>query len=187
MPSLPNSNAVAIMRLLRPDFIVDSVTEFDGQRLAKLGVRGLLLDVDGALKPHYGTEILPEIVRWIQQLREQAYRIAFLSNGRGVRIGPLAQSVGVPVFSDARKPLPFRCRRALAELGLAPRETLLMGDQLFTDVLCGRLVGTQTAYVHPLSREEPIYTSIKRPFERFLLGRARKASSLRLETRSSSR
>jgi HAD superfamily phosphatase (TIGR01668 family) len=111
-------------------------------------------------------------------LSDSEYVIAFLSNGRRARIAPLAESVGVPAFCDARKPLPFRCRKALAELGLSASETLILGDQLFTDVLCGRLVGTRTAYVRPLSKKEPIYTSIKRPLERLLLGRAYRSGSM---------
>ena len=159
------------MRFLWPDFIVDSVTEVDATRLESLGVRGLLLDVDGALKPHYGKEILPEVAAWLNELSRAGLRIAFFSNGRAERIAPLAETAGVKVFANCCKPFPFACRRALQELGLTPRETLVMGDQLFTDVLCGRLVGAQTAYVRPLSPEEPIYTSIKRPLERLVLGR----------------
>lgn len=161
------------MKFFRPDFIVDSVTEFDGARLKSLGVRGLLLDVDGALKAHYATEILPSVAAWIAELRTLNFKLAFFSNGLAERIAPLAASVGVQVFAGACKPLPFECRRAIRELELTPAQTLIIGDQLFTDVLCGRLVGTKTAYVRPLSPEEPFYTSIKRPFERLVLGRDR--------------
>lgn len=158
------------MKLFRPDYIVDSVTEFDVDRLRQLNVRGLLLDVDGSLKPHYGTFILPEVASWIAQLQQAGFKLAFFSNGLAERIAPLAASVGVQVFANCCKPLPFACRRAIEEMGLTPAETLILGDQLFTDILCGRLVGTRTAYVRPLSPEEPIYTRIKRPLERLVLG-----------------
>ncbi len=161
-----------MFRFLHPDFIVDCVTEFDRPRLVSLGVRGLLLDVDGALKPHYGTEILPAVAAWIAELREAEFKLAFFSNGLATRIAPLAASVGVRVFAGACKPLPFLCRRAIKEMGLTPAQTLIVGDQLFTDVLCGRLVGTITAYVRPLSPEEPFYTRFKRPLERLVLGHA---------------
>ena len=158
------------MKFFRPDFIVDSVTEFDRARLESLGVRGLLLDVDGALKPHYDTQILPNVAAWIADLQHAGFKLAFFSNGLAQRIAPLAASVGVQVFANCCKPLPFECRRAIQEMGLEPQQTLIIGDQLFTDVLCGRLVGTQTAYVRPLSPEEPFYTSFKRPLERLILG-----------------
>jgi uncharacterized protein len=160
------------MKLFWPDFIVDSVTEFDRARLESLGVRGLLLDVDGALKPHYDTEILPDVTAWIAELRSAGFKLAFFSNGLAERIAPLAAKAGVQVFANACKPLPFQCRRAIKEMELTPAQTLIIGDQLFTDVLCGRLAGTQTAYVRSLSPREPIYTGIKRPLERLVLGRA---------------
>jgi uncharacterized protein len=164
-----------MFRILHPDFIVDSVTEFDRARLESLGIKGLLLDVDGALKPHYGTEILPDVAAWIHILQTAGLKLAFFSNGLAERIAPLAASVGVQVFANSCKPLPFQCRRAIAEMELTPAQTMIIGDQLFTDVLCGRLVGTKTAYVRPLSLSEPIYTSIKRPFERLILGRSFRA------------
>ncbi len=158
------------MKFFHPDFIVRSVTEFDRARLDSIGVRGLLLDVDGALKAHYATEILPEVAAWIAQLQQAQFKLAFFSNGLAERIAPLAASVGVQVFANCCKPLPFECRRAIKEMGIEARQTLIIGDQIFTDVLCGRWVGTLTAYVHPLSPDEPFYTSIKRPFERLVLG-----------------
>ena len=161
-----------MLRYFHPDFIVDSVTEFDVAWLQSLAVRGLLLDVDGALKPHYSTEILPDVAAWIHTLQHAGFKLAFFSNGLAERIAPLAASVDVQVFANCCKPLPFKCRRAITEMQLTPKQTLILGDQLFTDVLCGRLVGTQTAYVRPLSPTEPFYTSIKRPFERLILGRA---------------
>jgi len=161
-----------MLRILHPDFIINSVTEFTAPRLQSLNIRGLLLDVDGSLKPHYGTEILPDVAAWIHTLQAAHFKIAFFSNGLAERIAPLAASVGVQVFANCCKPLPFQCRRAIAEMQLTPKETLIIGDQLFTDILCGRIVGTQPAYLRPLSPEEPFYTNIKRPFERLILGRA---------------
>jgi uncharacterized protein len=115
---------------------------------------------------------VPEVAAWIAELRSAGFKLAFFSNGLAERIAPLAAKVGVQVFANACKPLPFQCRRAIQEMQLIPTQTLIIGDQLFTDVLCGRLAGTKTAYVRSLSPHEPIYTSIKRPFERLVLGRA---------------
>jgi HAD superfamily phosphatase (TIGR01668 family) len=158
--------------MFQPDLILDSVLELDLARLRSMGIYGLLLDVDGTLKPHYATEIEPKIAAWIRELKAEGIRFGFLSNGHAVRIKPLADSVEVPVFADACKPLPFACKRAIASLGLTPDRMLLVGDQLFTDVLCGKLAGMRTVFVTPMSSSEPIYTRIKRPIEWLLLRRA---------------
>jgi HAD superfamily phosphatase (TIGR01668 family) len=164
------------MKYLLPDWHVEHVTELTPTRLLAAGVRGLLLDVDGTLKPHYATQLDDDTLAWLLDCRDAGMQIAFLSNGKGTRIRPLADGLNLPVFTSSCKPLPFACRRAVAQLGLPSSEVLMVGDQLFTDVLAGRLAGTRTAYVQPLSPSEPIYTSCKRPLERLvfkLCGRQR--------------
>ena len=45
----------------------------------------------------------------------------------------------------------------------------MVGDQLFADVLAGRLAGLYTILVRPTSADEPWFTSVKRPLERRML------------------
>jgi len=47
----------------------------------------------------------------------------------------------------------------------------MVGDQLFSDILAGRLAGLFTILVRPTSAEEPWFTRIKRPVERRVLRR----------------
>jgi predicted HAD superfamily phosphohydrolase YqeG len=45
----------------------------------------------------------------------------------------------------------------------------MVGDQVFADVVAGRLAGLRTILVRPTSPDEPWFTQLKRPFERQLL------------------
>lgn len=38
----------------------------------------------------------------------------------------------------------------MKEFGVSPQQTALIGDQLFTDILCGNLCGCVTILVEPL-------------------------------------
>ncbi len=50
----------------------------------------------------------------------------------------------------------------------------MVGDQLFADVVSGRLAGLACILVRPIHPEqEPWFTRMKRPLERFLLNRMR--------------
>jgi predicted HAD superfamily phosphohydrolase YqeG len=84
---------------------------------------------------------------------------------------PLADAMRVPFVAQAFKPLPFGCKDGVRKLRLNPRRTAIVGDQLFSDVLAGRLAGLYTILVRPTSAEEPWFTRIKRPVERRLLQR----------------
>jgi HAD superfamily phosphatase (TIGR01668 family) len=77
----------------------------------------------------------------------------------------------IPYVAKAFKPLPFACRRAVRRLGWEGKRIGVMGDQVFADILAGRLAGLYTILVTPTSPEEPWFTRLKRPFERMLLRR----------------
>jgi HAD superfamily phosphatase (TIGR01668 family) len=85
------------------------------------------------------------------------------------RLGPLARKLDIPFVAKALKPFPFGCHAALKQLGLPAHRAGLIGDQLFADVLAGRLAGLFTILVTPVGHHEPSFTRLKRPFERGLL------------------
>jgi HAD superfamily phosphatase (TIGR01668 family) len=171
-------------RFLTPDLRVASVLELTPERLRPLGVDALLLDVDCTLKRYRSEEIGPEVTAWLQGLGEAGIGVCLVSNGRGGRIGRLAGKLGLPFVAKALKPFPFGCRRAARRLGFDRRRTAMVGDQLFADVMAGRLAGMQSILVRPIHpEEEPWFTRLKRPLERFLLRRMERDG--RLDDRSS--
>ena len=53
--------------------------------------------------------------------------------------------------------------------GVGPEATVMIGDQVFTDVVAGNLAGVRTILVRPQSRSDLWYTHIFRIFERLAL------------------
>ena len=159
-----------MLRIITPDIQVDSVLDLDTQRLRRLGLDALLLDVDCTLKTYRAEEVPPEVVDWLGQLRRDGIGLCLISNGRGGRIGRVAEQLDLPFVAKACKPFPFGCRRALRKMGFERGRTAMVGDQLFADVMAGRLTGLYTILVRPLHPEqEPWFTRMKRPLERCLL------------------
>jgi predicted HAD superfamily phosphohydrolase YqeG len=78
----------------------------------------------------------------------------------------------LPVVCQACKPLPFGCRAAVRRIGAERCRTAMVGDQLFADILAGRLAGLTCILVRPIHPEqEHWFTRMKRPLERFFLAR----------------
>ncbi len=159
-------------RLVTPDFRIDSVLELDVPRLRSLNLDALLLDVDCTLKGYRAEELAPGVAAWLEGLRAGGIGLCLLSNGRAARIRRLAEALRLPVVCQACKPLPFGCRVALRRTGADRRRTAIVGDQLFADIMAGRLAGLTCILVRPIHPEqERWFTRIKRPLERFLLAR----------------
>lgn len=159
-------------RLFTPDLLVGSVLELDAARVRRLGLESLLLDVDSTLKSYRSERVAPEVSQWLERLRAEGIGLCLISNGRASRIRRLARAIGLPVVCLAAKPLPFGCRRALRQMGFDPRRTAMVGDQIFADVMAGRLANLYCILVRPIAPEqEHWYTRIKRPLERIVLRR----------------
>jgi HAD superfamily phosphatase (TIGR01668 family) len=158
-----------MLSYLTPHLCLRSVLELEVAYLHSRRLEGLLLDLDCTLKDYHATVVGPPVRAWLQRLRCAGIRLSLVSNGRVARVLPLAQELGVPFVARAFKPLPFGCRTAVRQLGLQPNRAAIVGDQLFADVLAGRLAGLFTILVRPTSEEEPWFTHLKRPLERRIL------------------
>lgn len=160
------------MGLLTPTYRLRNVLELTPQWVEREGIAALLLDVDCTLKRYRQSRLAPEIVQWCDCMRGSGVKMCLVSNGGGRRLKPLADEIAIPLIALAMKPLPFGCRRALRLLGVERERAMMVGDQLFADVLAGRWAGVRTALVEPISpEEEPWFTRLKRPLERRLVRR----------------
>lgn len=152
------------MRLLAPDIVVPSVADLAVTWLDARGIKLILLDRDNTIatpKEH----IIPASVRaWIARAREHGFLLAIVSNNTHTQvIADTAKELGISYISGAWKPLPFGVKRACEVAGIHPRETALVGDQIFTDCLAAKLAGTVSVKVSPLSpNEAPWSTALRR-------------------------
>ncbi len=68
------------------------------------------------------------------------------------------------------KPAPFALWAACGTMGVPVEQTVLVGDQVFTDVMAANLAGVRPILVDPQSTEELWYTRVFRLFERAASG-----------------
>jgi len=157
-----------IQRFFQPDWEVEHVCQLEPTVLAACGIRGLLLDVDCTLMPHGQWDVAPDVRSWLEALQATGMALCLVTNARRRRSEHISELLSLPCVSRAAKPLPWRTRRALEELGVPPEQVALVGDQIFTDVLVGKLLGIRTILVKPQPGRQALSTWIKRPAERLL-------------------
>jgi len=102
-----------------------------------------------------------------------------VSNSRSRRVRIIAEQLNLPAVVRAGKPALSAFRKGMKILGTKPEETVLVGDQIFTDVLGGNLAGVYTILVNPLPGKDFVGTRlITRPLERLVLARLSKYEGL---------
>ena len=78
-------------------------------------------------------------------------------------------AVGAGYIFKAGKPGVKGYLRAMEMLGTDMRNTLFVGDQLFTDVWGAKNTGILSILVHPIDKKEEIQIVLKRYLEKIVL------------------
>ncbi|WP_027876207.1 YqeG family HAD IIIA-type phosphatase [Meiothermus cerbereus] len=155
--------------MLKPGAQLNSVTQITPAWLQERGLKAVLLDLDNTLVPYKTYGEAPEgLLTWLQSLKNAGIPVMLVSNASPWRVRYWCEKLGIPGFGPAGKPW-FGFRKALRRLGLPPRQVVVVGDQLFADVLGGNLAGMYTVLVPPLSQNELGYTRLVRKLERWVL------------------
>ena len=160
---------MSILAKLVPDQIADSVLDIDPSALKAAGLRGALIDIDNTLAPWNSMEVPQELRDWVKRA-QQELKVCVLSNSsKRTRVRKLAEMLDAPCVWPAGKPWPVAYRRALALTGTQPGETVMIGDQLLTDILGANVHGLYTILVRPLGTNEFIGTKFTRLIEGLLI------------------
>lgn len=141
----------------------------DLDALAAAGKTALLLDVDNTLLPRDRTEVPDDLLAWARALPGRGFSVMLVSNNWHDVIFDHAQTLGFGIVAKAMKPFPLAFRKAMRHLGVGPAECVVVGDQLLTDVLGGRLAGASTILVEPLAQTDLRHTLVLRKLERVIL------------------
>lgn len=160
-----------MLRWLIPTRYVPSILALDPGALATEGIRGLILDLDNTVVAWNASAPTEAVRQWVGRVREAGVRACIVSNNFSGRTQAIGRVLDVPVVAAAVKPIPWGFRRAMALMGTRPEQTALIGDQVFTDILGGNLLGVRTILVEPLSEQEFPTTRLVRRVERLIRAR----------------
>jgi HAD superfamily phosphatase (TIGR01668 family) len=156
---------------LRPDAHIASLVDVEIDELWERGVRGIVLDLDNTCCAYHQPELADGVAAWVAAALERGLRIVMLSNNFSERVAAAGAQLGVPTVPNALKPLPFGFLRALKLLGTRRRQTVVIGDQVFTDMLGGKLLGLRTVLTEPIVAHDFPLTRVLRLAERLVYKR----------------
>ena len=134
-----------------PRGVYPSITHISPKALAEKGVKLVLADLDNTLVPYKATEPPPELEAWKQALEAEGIILYLLSNSRKPgRAQAFAQKLGIPFQGHSGKPRKAGYLRAMERMGCTPEQTVMVGDQIFTDTLGANNAGVTPLLVQPI-------------------------------------
>ncbi|MBO5303065.1 MAG: YqeG family HAD IIIA-type phosphatase [Lachnospiraceae bacterium] len=153
---------------LYPDEHVTSTYRIDFEKLYKEGYRGVIFDIDNTLVPH-GAPADERAIAFFAHLKELGFSSVLLSNNKEPRVKMFNEKICVDYIFKAAKPKPGNYRKAMEIMGTDCRNTVFVGDQIFTDVMGANIAGIRTFLVEPINPKEEIQIVLKRYIEKIVL------------------
>lgn len=124
-----------------PDHIFPTITDISPDFLRRRGLTLLLSDFDNTMLPYTTNEPSQALLDWIKAIRAADITLCIVSNSRKPRVPRFCEQYDVSCITGANKPGTRGVKEAMRLFGAEKKHTALVGDQIFTDVLCAKLSG----------------------------------------------
>lgn len=164
----------------RPDIQVDTIGDIDLVGLKADGYDTLLVDMDNTLLPWKGINIPDSTREWIKNAAQMGFKICIVSNTHNPRrLQIVGKELGIQTVFQAIKPRRRGFCHAMDMLGSTPKHSIVIGDQMLTDIWGGKRTGMLTILVNPINAHEFVGTKLSRIVERAIKAALRRRSHLR--------
>lgn len=158
-----------LLRHVTPSSATHSLFDIDPAELAAKGKKLVLLDVDNTLLPWRGESLPPESIAWVEKAKGAGLSLCIVSNTRHPdRLNRLASQLGIKALRGKFKPSRQMFLQAMQEFAVRPEEAVMIGDQLFTDVLGANRCGIDAIWVRPMTTQDFVGTKFSRLGERIV-------------------
>ena len=161
--------------LLSPDYMFRTFDEVTPEFLQSIGISALLIDIDNTLAPYEQAEPDDKIIAWFESLHAHGIKAALISNNHPPRVELFNKNLGLPAYPDRGKPKSRSLLAAMDEMGVSPKETAGLGDQLLTDTLAVHRLDMISIIVPPIKDKTTPFFKFKRWLERPYIRKYKKA------------
>lgn len=145
----------------------ESLSSIDLQKLYLDGKRYIIIDLDNTIARWHTQIIKEEALLWLETAKKMGFTICILSNSHDKRRPADAASLlGIMCCSAKhKKPSRHSYESALQCMGGQKHNAIMIGDQLFCDVLGAARAGIDGILVNPIYKREAKITKFMRLLE----------------------
>ncbi len=146
---------------LFPDETAASSYEIDYNKLYKDGFKGIIYDIDNTLVAH-DAPANEKAVALLHRVQEMGFKVCLLSNNKHPRVDLFNEKIGAYTVCEAGKPWRTGYLKAMEIMGTDPSDTIMIGDQILTDMWGANRTGVPCIMVKKLYRKEAFQVLLKR-------------------------
>ncbi len=156
------------INLVIPNSYQKNIFEINYKQLKENGYINLIFDIDNTIMPVNDTYVTDELKEFINKLKKE-FNICLVSNNSLERVNPIKEKLKVLVISNANKPQKEAFDKSLKMLKSTKKNTVMIGDQMLTDIVGGNKYGLYTILVEPFKKKYDIKTGTSRILQNILM------------------
>ena len=159
-----------MFKILKPKVYIDSVYNIDLKKLKKIKkIKGIIVDLDNTLVAWGEKEVSQKVIDWVKEAKKLGLKICIVSNTNSKRVAEFAKIFNIPYHSKYFKPFSIAFNNGLKILDTKKSETVVIGDQIFTDMWGGNKLKLLTILVVPIVKKDSIGTFLHRNLEKIII------------------
>lgn len=139
-----------------PNRIYSSIFDLKPEKLKEEGIKTVFADLDNTLIRYSEKIAPPEVRRWKEALETAGITLFLVSNSRKpTRAKRFGEDLGIGYIGHAGKPKARGFRRAMELTDTKHEEAVMIGDQIFTDILGANNAGIRSWLILPVALDNP--------------------------------
>lgn len=159
------------MRFFEPERFFARITRIDIQKdLLDRGFTHVLMDIDNTILTRDDHSVPADVAIWLAEAREAGITFCLLSNNWHQGVYGMAEDLELPIVAKAIKPLAPAFAIAMRKIGAKRKSTVVIGDQMTTDVIGAHSFGLTAYMLKPLVEKDLPHTLFFRKFEHLFMG-----------------
>lgn len=158
-----------------PKYYANNIFEINIEFYKKNNINTVLMDLDNTLDHNTDTPS-EKVFVLVKNFKENNILPIIVSNNTEKKVSKYANTLKIDYLANAHKPFKKKILKKIHELNINLDKCIIIGDQIFTDIIVGNRIKIKTLLTNRLNKKEPFTTKIKRFFEFFFKKRIKKKS-----------
>ncbi len=154
-----------MLDFLIPNFHFHSIHDVPIDFYLENKISCVLFDIDNTLEPYATAHPSEKTIKLFSELKNNGIKVAVISNNHEKRVKNFCASLEVPYTFDSGKPSSKKINEIIKKLSANKGETVIVGDQLFTDIWASANSDIRGIFVDRINSEESFFIKLKRGLE----------------------
>ncbi|MFW8053970.1 MULTISPECIES: YqeG family HAD IIIA-type phosphatase [Vagococcus] len=150
----------------KPTWMIEAIYDITPEQLKAHGIEAVLTDLDNTLIAWNNPDGTPELLAWIETMKEANIPVIVVSNNKASRIDRAVKHLGLEYVSRAMKPFQKGFNEVERKYNLPKEKLIMIGDQLMTDIKGANNAGIRNVLVKPIVETDAWNTKFNRAREK---------------------